>query len=54
MFEPNDPNWAFTVGTLGQYIYDTLVILVKFELDTSEQTNNLIMNILKYCGIIIR
>ena len=52
MFEPNDPNWAFTVGTLGQYIYDS-ANSVQFELDISEK-NNLIINILKYCGIIIR
>ncbi len=52
LFEPNDPNWAFTVGTLGQYIYDS-ANSVQFELDISEK-NNLIINILKYCGIIIR
>ena len=52
LFEPNDPNWAFTVGTLGQYIYDS-ANSVQFELDVSEK-NNLIINILKYCGIIIR
>ena len=52
LFEPNDASWAFTVGTLGQYIYDS-TNSVQFELDISEK-NNLIINILKYCGIIIR
>ena len=51
VFKPNDPTWAFTVGTLGQYIYNNTTS-VQFELDTSEQTN-LISQILKYCGIII-
>jgi hypothetical protein len=45
------PNWSFTVGTLGQYLYDS-TNSINFELDTSEQTN-LIIQILKYCGIII-
>mgnify|MGYP003665456692 CR=1 FL=1 len=49
---PTNPVWSFTVGTLGQYIYN-LNLSVDFELDISEQTN-LIIGILKYCGIIIR
>ena len=52
IFSPTSPSWKFTVGTLGQYIYD-IGPSVDFELDVSEQTN-LIINILKYCGIIIR
>ena len=51
LFTPSTPNWAFTVGTLGQYVYDGPQS-TQFELDVSEQTN-LIINILKYCGIII-
>ena len=51
LFVPTVPNWAFTVGTLGQYVYDA-ANSVNFELDISEQTN-LITQILKYCGIII-
>ena len=52
IFNPSTPNWAFTVGTLGQYLYDS-GNSVDFELDISEQTN-LIISILKYAGIIIR
>ena len=41
-----------TVGTLGQYTYNPTTS-TNFELDVSEQTN-IITNVLKYCGIIIR
>ena len=51
LFKPKSPNWAFTVGTLGQYLYSPSAS-INFELDVSEQSN-LIINILKYCGIII-
>ena len=51
VFQPNDPKWSFTIGTLGQYVYDS-ANSIQFELDTSEQIS-LITNILKYCGIII-
>ncbi len=51
LFNPTDPNWAFTVGGVGQYVYNAGAS-VNFELDVSEQTN-IITNILKYCGIII-
>ena len=49
---PTAPNWAFTTGTLGQYLYD-LNNSINFQLDISEQTN-LIIGILKYAGVIIR
>ena len=49
---PEDPNWAFTTGTLGQYLYD-FNNSTQFQLDVSEQTN-LIIGILKYAGVIIR
>ena len=52
LFKPTTPNWAFTTGNLGQYIYDNSASSVDFELDISEQTN-LVTQILKYCGIII-
>tara|TARA_Y100000385_G_scaffold69324_1_gene69440 strand:- start:334 stop:1095 length:762 start_codon:yes stop_codon:yes gene_type:complete len=52
LFKPSDPVWSFTIGTLGQYVYDP-INSINFQLDTSEQTN-LIVNILKYTGIIIR
>ena len=51
LFAPSAPSWGFTVGTLGQYIYNSATS-VNFELDIAEQ-NNLIINILKYAGIII-
>ena len=50
LFQPKAPRWDFTVGTLGQYLYANTSI--NFELDVSEQSS-LIINILKYCGIII-
>ena len=50
LFTPTVPEWKFTVGSLGQYVYSTTS--VNFELDISEQTN-LIIGILKYCGLII-
>jgi hypothetical protein len=51
IFKPTSPAWAFTTGSVGQYIYNA-GNSTNFELDTSEQTN-IIINILKYCGIII-
>lgn len=48
---PAPPVWAFTIGTLGQYIYN-LNSSTQFTLDISEQTS-LIINILKYFGIVI-
>jgi hypothetical protein len=44
------PEWKFTTGSLGQYVFSGAS--VNFELDISEQTN-LIIGILKYCGLII-
>ena len=56
LFKPTDPNWDFSVGTLGQFIFNPVGAAgsstVDFELDVSEK-NSLIINILKYCGIII-
>jgi len=53
---PSTPNWGFTSGSLNQYIFQPVGFTgstsVDFELDISEQTN-IIVNILKYCGIII-
>jgi hypothetical protein len=51
LFKPTIPSWGFTVGSLGQYLYSSATS-VNFELDVSEQSS-LIINILKYCGIII-
>ena len=51
LLTPTAPSWGFTVGSLGQYVYSSTTS-VDFELDISEQ-NTLIINILKYAGIII-
>ncbi len=48
---PTPPNWGFTVGGLGQYVYDPNSS-TDFQLDGSEQTL-LILDILKYFGIVI-
>jgi len=50
LFTPVAPEWKFTTGSLGQYVFSGAS--VNFELDISEQTN-LIIGILKYCGLII-
>jgi hypothetical protein len=50
--KPVNVNWAFTVGGLGQYIYDS-ANSVNFELQSSEQVS-VITKILLYSGIIIQ
>ena len=60
---PENPIWAYTVGSLGQYEFaDPGVIIpvpipatgsINFELHPSEQTN-IILNILMYSGVVIR
>jgi len=58
---PLSPIWGFTVGGLGQYIYDFTQFNDNvfpntgsrdFELDSNEQTN-IIIRILKYSGVVI-
>ena len=49
---PAQINWAFTVNSLGAYIFTTTGAQ-NFELDVSEQTE-IILKILQYSGIIIR
>ena len=48
--------WDYSVGSVGQYIFlnanQTNSSTVDFQLDVSEQ-NNLIINILKYFGVVI-
>ncbi len=60
--KPKDVVWAFSIGTAGQYVYEptatgTGVIpsagSTQFEIDSSQQTQ-VILEILKYSGIIIR
>jgi hypothetical protein len=48
---PSPPNWGFTIGGLGQYVYNANAS-TDFELDISEQSL-LILEILKYFGIVI-
>jgi hypothetical protein len=56
ILKPSSPVWGFNIGSVGQYIFtpvgETSSTSVDFELDISEQTN-LIIGILKYCGIIV-
>mgnify|MGYP000082416806 CR=1 FL=1 len=54
LFTPSIPNWGFNIGSQGQYLYDPSAAgpSVDFELDVSEK-NALIINILKYAGVII-
>ena len=58
--KPVDVVWGFTVGSIGQYVYNTAVFNAAtntgsqdFELDISEQTE-VILRILMYSGIIIK
>ena len=49
---PEDINWAYTVGSLGQFVF-TAVGTVNFELHDSEFTE-VVLAILVYAGIVIR
>ena len=51
--KPLNVVWAFTQGSLGQYVYDASSASQNFELQSSEQVN-VILRILQYSGIIIR
>jgi hypothetical protein len=51
LLKPLDPSWGFSLGSLNQYVYNVNTSR-DFELDVSEQSN-IIMRILKYCGVII-
>ena len=50
--KPIDPDWAFTTGNVGQYVYDSAGS-VDFEISDSQQTE-VILEILKYSGVIVR
>ena len=55
LVNPTPPVWDFTIGGVGQYVFNPIgpsSSSVNFELDVSEQ-NNLIINILKYFGVVI-
>ncbi len=50
---PTPPKWGFTIGGLGQYVYNSSPsVSTDFELDISEQSL-LILEILKYFGIVV-
>jgi hypothetical protein len=49
--KPADVNWAYSVGTLGQFQYDA-GNSVDFEIASSEQSNTII-RVLAYAGVII-
>ena len=51
---PDDINWAYTVGNLGQFIFNANTPpTVDFELHNSEFTE-IVLAILVYAGIVIR
>ena len=51
--KPVDPVWSFTVGTLGQYIYDSGSASVDFDISSLDQSE-LILKILTYAGVVVR
>ena len=50
--KPADVNWGFTIGSLGQYIYNSSTS-TQFELLNTEQ-NEVILRILTYAGVVIK
>ena len=50
--KPADVVWSYTIGAVGQYIYDSLTS-VDFEIDDVDQTE-VILKILVYAGVVIR
>ncbi len=50
---PNVVNWAYTVNSVGAYIYDPGVASVDFEISDVDQTE-VILKILAYAGVVIR
>ena len=50
--KPANVVWAFTIGALGQYVYDN-INSVNFEIKDVDQTE-VILKILTYAGVIIR
>jgi len=49
--KPADVEWKYSVGSLGQFVYNAGTS-INFELSVSEQTN-VITRILAYAGVII-
>jgi hypothetical protein len=60
LLNPSKVYWGYSVGNIGQFVYDASLYdpitqplgSLNFELDISEQ-NNIVMRILKYCGVVI-
>ena len=50
--KPRNVVWAFTPGSIGQYLYNSLTS-TNFELNASEQVN-VILRILLYSGVIVK
>jgi hypothetical protein len=50
--KPLDPKWGFTIGAVGQYVYDT-TLSTQIELDVSEQTG-FILKTLFYFGVVVK
>jgi len=50
--KPENVNWGFTIGSLGQYIYNSSTS-TQFELLNTEQ-NEVILRILAYAGVVIK
>jgi len=50
--KPLDPVWGYTIGGIGQYLYD-IATSIDFEIESHEQTD-VILNILMYAGVVIR
>ena len=50
--KPSSPNWSFTTGTLGQYVYDS-ANSVNFEISDEDQAE-VILRILTYAGVVVR
>lgn len=50
--KPSDPIWGFTVGNLGQYVYDSNAS-TNFEISDEDQSE-VILRILTYAGVIVR
>lgn len=60
LINPSKVFWGYNIGTLGQFLYNNTLYdettnplgSLNFQLDISEQ-NNIIIRILKYCGVVI-
>lgn len=50
--KPVDVVWAYTIGAVGQYVYDS-INSIDFEIDNVDQSE-VILKILTYAGVVIR